>query len=288
MGDEMGSALAMRILDDLAAFGVKSVTFSGGGEPLLHPAFPTIVMHAKKRGLALGLYTNATLLTRESHAGLDGFIKRNFDFVVVSLDAANAAAYKAAKQVDAFEDACAGVRALAGAEGDAVIAASFLLDAANYRDLWAMYDLSRKLGADYAEFRPIVHFSLGAPDTPSADTAWIGAARVMLADIGQRPDVYVAHGKFRRLHHWQRGYATCHGILFTGVITPNGKVWTCVNRRGFPDSAVGDLAAESFADVWARQKSFAVDGRCRVLCRADSLNVLLDSLAQPLPHEAFI
>lgn len=293
MGDEMDDALALRILDELAACGVQSVTFSGGGEPTLHPRFMRIAGHAKGAGLALGLYTNAALLGNELRQELVRFIKANFAFVVISLDAANAAAYHTAKQVDAFEDACAGVRALARAEGDAIITASFLLDEANYRDMWAMYDLSRKLGADYAEFRPIVHFELDDPGKPSADTAWIGAARVQLADIAQRPDVYVAHNKFRRLANarvgnWPRGYTTCHGILFTGVITPNGKVWTCVNRRGFPDSVVGDLATESFADVWARQKPFAVDAKCRVLCRADSLNVLLDTLSQPLPHEAFL
>lgn len=284
MGDEMDSLLLPKILNELADAGVKSVTFSGGGEPTLYPQFRGAVEIARHLGLRLGLYTNGTRIDEQMAA----FIKKHFAWVVVSLDAVNTKEYQQRKQVDAFAKACAGIEALSQAEGSCRIGVSYLLDHENFQETWRMVDLSQRLGADYAEFRPMVHFDLDAPDVPTQDTSWISFALPHLQELNARDDVHVALDKFERLFQWQRGYKTCYGSQFTGVITPNGKMWTCVNRRGFPDSCIGDLTTESFKDVWARVKPFEVDSKCRVLCRADALNVTLDKLATPLPDEEFV
>lgn len=284
MGDEMSDTLAYLILRALHENGVKSVTFSGGGEPTLHPHFREIVLRAAQLGFKLGLYTNGTRLDTE----LANFVKQHFEWTVVSLDADNAEDYQRMKKVDAFGKACVGIRNLKEAVGNCKVGVSFLIDADNFQHTWRMIELNHKLGGDYAEFRPIVHFDLDAPDKASEDTSWISFALPHLKEIHQRKDVHVALDKFERLFRWKRGYITCHANLFTSVITPNGKMWTCVNRRGFPNSCIGDLTQESFASIWKRQTAFTVDKQCRVLCRADALNITLNELATPIAHEEFI
>jgi MoaA/NifB/PqqE/SkfB family radical SAM enzyme len=52
-----------RIADDLAAIGGEGITLLANGEPLLHPEFPAMMRLAREKGLAVGFFTNGTLLT---------------------------------------------------------------------------------------------------------------------------------------------------------------------------------------------------------------------------------
>ena len=88
---ELDTAEAKGLLDDLAAYGVPVVLFSGG-EPLLREDLAELVAHAADAGLRPVLSTNGTILTRERarrlrDAGLayvgvsvDGLPERNDDF----------------------------------------------------------------------------------------------------------------------------------------------------------------------------------------------------------------
>ena len=53
-----------RIIDDLAAWGVKSVCYAGGGEPSLHEDFAQFIAYAKCKNLEVGISTNGIALTQ--------------------------------------------------------------------------------------------------------------------------------------------------------------------------------------------------------------------------------
>ena len=52
--------LFTRIVDDLHAMGVESLTFSGEGEPTLHPRIKDMIGYVKERGFRLKILTNGT------------------------------------------------------------------------------------------------------------------------------------------------------------------------------------------------------------------------------------
>ena len=86
--DELSTAEGKALIDDLAAYGVPVLLFSGG-EPLVREDLPELVSYADDRGIRPVLSTNGTLLTRENarelrEAGLkyagvsvDGLRERN-------------------------------------------------------------------------------------------------------------------------------------------------------------------------------------------------------------------
>src|SRR5512139_761362 len=49
-GDLMDDGLAFALIDQLKAAGVRSITWTGGGEPSLHPHFDAIVKYTSVRG----------------------------------------------------------------------------------------------------------------------------------------------------------------------------------------------------------------------------------------------
>lgn len=63
--DTMPTSKALELLDDLASIGTKAVTFSGGGEPLLHKDIATIMRRTLDNNLGLSIITNGQQLSHD-------------------------------------------------------------------------------------------------------------------------------------------------------------------------------------------------------------------------------
>lgn len=103
---ELTTEEGRRLLDDLAAFGVPVVLFSGG-EPLIRPDIFELAAHAASLGLRCVLSTNGTLITPEvAHRILEA----GFAYVGISLDGIGPAHDKVRGKLGAYEESLAGLR----------------------------------------------------------------------------------------------------------------------------------------------------------------------------------
>lgn len=290
MGDLMDTGLAHSIIDQLTTAGVRSLTWTGGGEPTIHPHFDEIIGYAGTK-INQGLYTNGTAIN-PSRAAL---LRDAMQWVYVSLDRHTRASYLETKQVDQFSAAIQGIRNLVAAPGDATIGVGFLLDATNWQQGNEMIELALSLGADYLQFRPTILYDMGHPNQKPADVGWVKPCVQWLESVLDRPEarqgkILADLDRFLMYRNWRgRDYPTCYWTQLQTVITPNGKVWRCVNRRGFPDDCIGNLAEESFSEIWERSGSFAVNDHCRLMCRGEIPNRTLSQIMrEDVPHKDFI
>lgn len=285
-GHLMDFDLLGHILTQLSDAGVKSITWSGGGEPTLHPRFCDIVEMAARYGFEQGIYTNGANLPDEKVKAL----KSLFTFVYVSLDECWRDSYKASKGVDRFDDVCLNTSRLVLAKGDATVGLGFLLHPRNVEDIDRMVKLGRLLGVDYVQFRPIVNYDQDAPSQLVEDTTWINGAINALRTYAGDPFVQADTGRFEMYRDWHgHRYPTCYWSALQTVITPNGRVWRCTNKRGYPDGLIGDLTQDSFADIWRLVGGpCRVNDKCRVLCRGHIANLTLDAIMTEPAHANFI
>jgi MoaA/NifB/PqqE/SkfB family radical SAM enzyme len=285
-GDLMDTDLSLQILDQLRAYGVNSVTWTGGGEPTLHPDFDRIVHHAALHRMGQGTYTHGGHIDEKRAR----WMKRTHTFVYVSLDAIDAASYKKRKGVDRFEAACDGIRRLVAADGDATIGVGFLLGPDTWHDVYSMGQLVEELGADYAQARPTIMYSQEHPGELAENAEWVDDAITAVKFAMARHDNIEADvSRFEMYRDWQgHGYARCWWSALQTCITPNGKVWTCVNLREHPAAEIGDLSVESFAAIWGRHTPANVDHDCRIMCRGHIANQALDVIMAPQVHADFV
>lgn len=285
-GDRMAAELAFKIIDEFVEYGVRSVTWTGGGEPTIHPDFDQIISYAYAAGLKQGIYTNGTLIP-EDRAKL---MKRALDWVYVSLDAADADMYRQLKGVDKFDDAVKGIERLAQADGDATVGVGFLICRENAGQIGGARYIASSRGADYVQYRPIILFDQADQSKRTDDTAWMDDAIAELERFAGQEDIEVDLERFRMYRDWDgHPYDRCFWTGLQSVVTPNGKVWTCVNKREYAGCELGDLSEESFAAVWERGGGpRRVDGQCRVMCRGHIANLSLNDVFAERPHEAFV
>lgn len=85
---------AYEILNDAACIGIKSVTFTGGGEPTTHPDHMELFEHALNLGLDCSLNTNGNIL----RPGWERILPR-FTYIRFSIDAGDATEYAQVRRV---------------------------------------------------------------------------------------------------------------------------------------------------------------------------------------------
>ena len=54
-------------LVEMKEMGAKGISFTGGGESMLHPNFIEILQHTKDTGFDVGLITNGSAITKEKN-----------------------------------------------------------------------------------------------------------------------------------------------------------------------------------------------------------------------------
>jgi MoaA/NifB/PqqE/SkfB family radical SAM enzyme len=268
-------------LRDLSHLGVKSVTYTGGGEPSLHPQFELIITETARFGLQQGIYTNGTRITPFKAK----LMKQWFTFIYISLDECTVENYLLSKGVNQFHKAIEGNKNLVDAVGTATIGVGFLLHERNYTKYPQMIDLAKSLGVDYCQFRPTINYDQNNPSAAIEHPTWIN----YLPTVNLKNVVFDKE-RFLQYQNWLgHGYTTCYWSALQTVITPNGKVWRCVNKRGYEDALLGDLTQESFASIWERSgEASVVDSKCRVMCRGHIANQTLDKLMKEPDHANFI
>jgi radical SAM protein with 4Fe4S-binding SPASM domain len=105
-GDELSTAEAKGVLDDLVQFGVPSVLFSGG-EPLMRPDLFELIAYAVERGVRAVISTNGTLIKPETAKQMK---EHGVSYVGISLDGIGPVNDKFRGVTGAFERAVEGIK----------------------------------------------------------------------------------------------------------------------------------------------------------------------------------
>lgn len=280
----------LRLLNELSEAGVKSVTFTGGGEPLVHRAASAIFEAAGGEGLAWGVVTNGWLM----RGAVVESLARGATFVRISLDAGSAETHQVTHRVSKPQyhhilAQMAHLREKASAatrEAPLTIGAGFCVQSANYREIYQAARDVKEAGGDYLEVRPVF------------PTEWRGDGfgRSLTDEEVELAQVEIRHAqnhldgdgfrvigmveRFEKLLAPGKDYARCHiGPLMT-VIGAEGSIWHCCVQRGQEAFRVGSITEGPFLDQWMteRHRRVLADidvSRCP-RCRYDGYNRIIE------------
>lgn len=145
--DELNTKQCKRVLDDLAAYQVPAVLFSGG-EPLVRPDLFELADYARALGLHVVLSTNGTLI---DGATAERIKSTKFAYVGISLDAADPDVHDEFRgQAGAFKRTIRGIRACKSVGQK--VGLRLTLTRQTWRDLDRIFELIEAEGIDRACF----------------------------------------------------------------------------------------------------------------------------------------
>jgi len=290
--DDLTTAEAAALLDDLAALRAPVVLFSGG-EPLLREDLPELIARAAGAGIRPVVSTNGTLITAALAARL---AEAGTAYVGVSIDGLRAAHDAFRGRAGAFDDALAGIARCQDA--GIKVGLRMTLTRRNVADLEGVFELVRRRGIPRICFYHLVYAGRGS-GLRAADLSHERRREVLdrimdfAADLHpDRPDAEVltvdnhADGPFvvlrlrredppraeRALALLRAGGGNASGVRLAAV-THTGAVLPDQFSAGW---VLGNVRRRRFGEIWhdgsnellarLRARPRAVAGRCRT-CR---------------------
>ena len=263
------------------------MTFTGGGDPLVNPATPAALEHARALGLDAGFITNAQTLKPETA----DVLVRSAVWIRVSLDAATPEVFRLTHGMGAgpFETVLGNVRNLVARkkalDSRVTLGLGFLTAPQTRSDVYAFARLGRELGADYGQYRPLLRRQ-GEADLDYSDASLLEEMLRAKRDFETKSyRVLCSEHKYRLISQGRldRSYRKCYGQNFAAVVSADRKMYVCCHMRGMEKYEIGDLSRDSVSAVWDSEKrrrvADSVDfADCPPLCRCDSFNQILGQL----------
>jgi len=93
---------------DMKKMGSKAITFTGGGEPMIHKNFGEILEYSRSLGFDCGLITNGSVITERNAE----FLINNLKWIRFSISGGDKESYLAVQGKDQFELVCKNINLL--------------------------------------------------------------------------------------------------------------------------------------------------------------------------------
>ncbi|MGD8283350.1 MAG: radical SAM protein, partial [Desulfobacterales bacterium] len=131
---------------------IKSIDFTGGGEPLLQPKLPEWIAEANAHGCETGFLSNGLLLKKEK---LQRILDAGVDWICISMDGATTEVYEKIRIGSNFERVCQNMARIADLRTGNVpkTMINFVLMQMNFRQVEDIVRLAARLGIDQVNFK---------------------------------------------------------------------------------------------------------------------------------------
>ena len=232
----------MQTIEELADEKVKSITFTGGGEPLMNPYTPEAIELAVKKGVEVGLVTNGGRLN--NIYGLK--------FLRVSIDAGKDETYyklhrpknknkkeltKILKSTEEFKKR----------NPQTVVGLAYLIDERNVDEIGEF--ISRAGFADYVQFRPVLKNPPVQESTLIRAKEWLKYIKKYERDNFK---IYGVMHRFDEINRIEHNFEKCLATPLLGIVQANGDLAICCQQRY--KMIIGNLYEKRFFEIWGSEK----------------------------------
>ncbi len=294
----LDTKIVLDTLKDLADRGLKSVIYSGEGEPLLHKDAPLIIAKTKEFGIDAALATNGVLLTREKAE----ICLHALTWIRFSIAAATEETYQKIQRgktgdlgrvLKNLEDVVAIKRKK---KLHTTLGAQVLLLPENREEVVMLAKTLREIGLDYLTVKPFSQH----PSSIAKRTVDYSETDALAEDLKSiATETFQIHFRRQSMENvaHEKPYDRCHALPFMTHIDAKGEVFPCIAFVGDENFRYGNLYEKSFVEIWDSphteeiMNNFCGDflrNRCRKACRLDEMNKYLHELKHPGAHVNFI
>ena len=262
--DELSTAEAFRLLDDLAGWGIGLLVIDGG-EPLCREDFLEIVSYASSKGIMTGVGSNGILIDKKMARKM---AQAGVQSVSISIDGANAETHDSFRgRSGAFTQALKGASALR--KVGLPFQFNMVIRKENLTQVPDMLKLAVESGANAAEFFDLVEAGRAKkesqadvlePEERKAIMEWLAQAQIdcpilirvpacpmyplILKERGVQPK-HLPMEMLRRVPYYSRGCAA--GMPFGYIVVrANGEVNPCMLLQ----VNLGNVRERSITQIW--------------------------------------
>ena len=292
--DEIPEEKMMEIIDDCIEMGVKAITFSGGGEPLLYPYMKEVLKKLKDSPIKFAALTNGS--------NLQGEIAELFAFhgtwIRVSMDGFNDESYSKYRNVKKgeFSKIIKNIANFKKLSGKCSIGVSYIIDKNNYNKIYEFTKVIKESGADSIKMSPCIVDNDGRMNNNYHQPIF----EIVKDQIGMVKDEFADHDFeiFDAYHYleekFEKDYSWCPYIQICPVIGADLRVYACHDKAyNLDEGVIFSLKSDSFKNKWFSSKYnfFKINPSkiCRHHCAVNEKNkIIIEYLDIDKEHIFFV
>jgi hypothetical protein len=282
-----------RVLDDAARLGIRGLTITGGGEPLMHPQVLDILRLIRAYPFSAGIITNAGRVNAE----LADELVATFNWIRVSLDAATEESFQRVRGRRGMAHRMERISLLVDAKrrrqrNDCEIGSSFLTCSEVAGEIVEAAYLSRAIGFDYIQFKPMVRWlGINKHRSPLMSQDGVVPALETATKLqGETFKVLITRHRYEaELSGVPRSYSAFHCAWFIVAVGPNTSgekalptLYLDCSTKYVPQWTIGEF--DSLEDILRSDRrrqiiaSASSDSYCIQSEKHAVYNTLLDSV----------
>lgn len=279
--DEIPYEKIMEILKNFKDMGIKAVTFSGGGEPLIYPYIEEAMEKILEYGINLSIITNGQKLN-----GKKAEILANANWVRISSDASDSKSFSEIRKVPEsyFYELTENIRNFAKIKKPGCeLGINFVVHKRNADQVYRSVKHFKELGVNHIKITPmwISNFREYHKPINKSVINQIRRAKIDFAD--ETFEVYDTYeNDFSLSSVAERKYKRCYVMQITPVIGANCKVYFCHDKAYSKNGTLGSIKDKSFRELWFSDEAKEIFAnfnpliKCNHHCANDFKNKLIN------------
>ncbi|MAF95236.1 MAG: radical SAM protein [Rhodospirillaceae bacterium] len=291
--DKIPEDKMFEIADDIVSLGVRAVTFSGGGEPLIYKPLPDVIERLAEGGVRIGSLTNgANLKGRVA----DAFAEHG-TWVRISIDSWDDESCVESRKVKSgeFTAIMNNVRDFIARDSKCILGISFIIGKKNAPHIYDVCKMLKGIGVNHVKLAATVISNAGRENNEYhaefQDTARAGIEKAL----------ELADESFQVLDHYHeaeerfdKDYEICPFLNFLTVIGADLNVYTCQDKAYTDGGMLGSIKDRSFKDFWFSDENhkrlYAVNPSrdCRHHCVTHAKNLAVFEALESTPDESVL
>lgn len=284
----------LEIVDDIKEMGVKSVLFTGGGEPFCYPFLLDTIRSLADSSVKFAALTNGALVKGE----VAEWFAHHGTWLRVSVDGWDDDSYRRYRGCgkSEFTKIINNIKDFRKAGGDCYLGVNIVVDVENASHLYDMVRTFKDVGVHSAKISPCIVDNSGKKNNEYHH----GIASVVKTAV-DRIQHDLADGSFEicdsyhgQLESFQKDYTWCPYLQIVPVIGADSNIYACHDKAyNFQTGLLGSIANQSFKAFWNQDKSkfFNINPKsnCNHHCVAHAGNkMILEYLEADPRHLEFV
>ncbi len=278
--DKLPQETMTDLVTDIIELGVKAVTFSGGGEPLLYKNLDKHIERLATSGIKIGILTNGSFLRGELAKNLAKYCT----WIRVSTDAWSNESLRESRKVKIgeYDNIINNMADFKTLGGTCSLGVSFIVGKTNYNHINEYCLRAKEIGVDHVKVAPCIVSNDPIENEEYHKCIRTDALNEILVAQKLNDENFSVVNHYHSLgDKFQKSYSICPFRLYLMVVGADSKVYTCQDKAYTQSGEIGNLKNEGLKALLKSKSyneefySFDPRSKCKHHCVANQKNLEL-------------